>query len=339
MTIEELKNNGWKDLNGNLWNPPIENSWVIYDFETFIDKSGWMYKYLVPGWFINLDCDEWISQVHLKNFLLNNKRDINQYAARFKYNYSEIPKCANPRCNNTVELDTGKLSRGFRKCCSLSCSSHYRWSLDGSKDRMHDSLVTAWNNNPNRRIELSNRNKEGWESMTEEQISEWKSYLSKIKKDWWSSHPEAKLKLSESNKEAWKDPEYRKYMTGILIKGNCGNYNSVKSGIQSYRSGWELQFMTELDKITEVINFISEPFPINYKWLDGSDHLYYPDFLVNTIYKSILVEIKPAFKLNNEINILKFKAGFEYSKSNNYSWLVLSELNWTEKVFNNYFRS
>jgi|TARA_B110000467_G_scaffold157128_1_gene171496 hypothetical protein len=79
----------------------------------------------------------------------------------------------------------------------------------------------------------------------------------------------------------------------INKKKYAGDYNDV-----IYRSLWEKQYMTHLDKSDRVIKWKSEPFPIQYfSEVHHKYKRYYPDFWIKVKtddgVKEILVEIKP----------------------------------------------
>lgn len=74
-----------------------------------------------------------------------------------------------------------------------------------------------------------------------------------------------------------------------------GNVNNI-----IFRSGWELKFMNDLDKLTDVIEWSSEEFFIPYRDpMSGRTRRYFPDFRVKVRDKNtgkirtIVIEIKP----------------------------------------------
>ena len=69
--------------------------------------------------------------------------------------------------------------------------------------------------------------------------------------------------------------------SGTYIPNNPNKYKGTKKII--WRSSWELKFMKYCDREPNIIEWISEPFPISYYLpTDKKWHRYYPDFLVKT---------------------------------------------------------
>jgi hypothetical protein len=61
-----------------------------------------------------------------------------------------------------------------------------------------------------------------------------------------------------------------------------------------YRSSWECRVMTWLDKNPDIVEWGSEEIIIPYKSpVDGRFHRYFPDFIVKTKNKTMIVEVKP----------------------------------------------
>ena len=85
--------------------------------------------------------------------------------------------------------------------------------------------------------------------------------------------------------------------SGTYIPNNPNKYKGTKKII--WRSSWELKFMKYCDREPNIIEWISEPFPISYYLpTDKKWHRYYPDFLVKTRtkdnqHKITMIEIKP----------------------------------------------
>ena len=61
-----------------------------------------------------------------------------------------------------------------------------------------------------------------------------------------------------------------------------------------YRSSWECRVMSWLDKNPDIISWGSEELIIPYKSpVDGKYHRYFPDFIVKTKNKTMIIEVKP----------------------------------------------
>lgn len=88
-----------------------------------------------------------------------------------------------------------------------------------------------------------------------------------------------------------------KYNQGVYKIKNPEKY--VGSKDPTFRSGWELTFMTFCDNNPSIQQWASEPVRIPYKDpLTGKNTVYVPDFLINYIDKNMkthveMVEIKP----------------------------------------------
>jgi len=125
-------------------------------------------------------------------------------------------------------------------------------------------------------------------------------------------------------------------------KGNPGNIQ--------YRSGWELSFMSMLDKNPNVLEWSSEEQAIAYKSpKDNRVHRYFVDFILkmkhpNGKIESMMVEIKPynqvvapkrTPKKNDKaflkevvtwgINQAKWKAALMYAKAKGHNFYVITK--------------
>lgn len=61
-----------------------------------------------------------------------------------------------------------------------------------------------------------------------------------------------------------------------------------------YRSSWECKVMYWLDNNPDIIQWGSEELVIPYKSpVDGKFHRYFPDFIVKTKSKTMIIEVKP----------------------------------------------
>ena len=108
-----------------------------------------------------------------------------------------------------------------------------------------------------------------------------------------------------------------------------------------YDSGWELEFIKymETDVIRQKVKvFDRSRVSIPYKWDDGSDHHYLPDFYIQ--FDSgirIVIEIKPNYLLTaDKVVSWKIKAGKEYFKKKKIQYLILTE---KEMLSNNKIKS
>lgn len=159
-----------------------------------------------------------------------------------------------------------------------------------------------------------------------------------------SIDPKYRKLNSESKRSAWSDPNST-YNSEEFRK----NFGRGKSGVHfserfnksyAYLSLLELCFIKNCELRPEVDDLIYEPFNIEYKWDDGSIHIYKPDFLVlvSNGIKS-LVEIKKSSAVDDECNKLKFKEAVEYSEINGLRFTVLTEFDLTNKGMSKYFNN
>jgi|SRR6056300_212487 hypothetical protein len=112
-----------------------------------------------------------------------------------------------------------------------------------------------------------------------------------------------------------------------------------------YRSSWELNCMTYFDKNPDIIWWASEELIIPYRSpIDGRKHRYFPDFIIKTKNKEVIViEVKPLNqtsapkpqkKLTKKyltevqtwgVNQAKWKAANEYCLDRGWKFTVVTE--------------
>lgn len=109
--------------------------------------------------------------------------------------------------------------------------------------------------------------------------------------------------------------------------GKSGRYLSPKAGDIFYRSSYEKIAYEMLDADETVLAYRPEPFVIKYQDFEGSTRRYRPDVLVSKMNgNSILVEVKPEWRLQEEKTIVKLDAGRNYANQKGWGFEV-----WTEK--------
>lgn len=141
---------------------------------------------------------------------------------------------------------------------------------------------------------------------------------------------------SINTKEKISTTRTAKMLNGDYNHWFCkGIYHSCKSNKDIYyKSSWEKRALEYLDNHQNVLTFIYEPIRILYKAkYETNKRHYIPDLLIT--YKDgnqKLIEIKPSYFIDAEINQAKFKAAQEYCDSKG----ILFEV-WTEKTINNLF--
>lgn len=132
-----------------------------------------------------------------------------------------------------------------------------------------------------------------------------------------------------------------KYAQGKFAIKNMEKYVGKK--LPTYRSSWEMTFMTFCDNNPSVIQWASEPFMIPYRNpLSGKNTIYIPDFLMiyidsNQQKHAELIEIKPLKETTLEsaksvrdraaviLNIAKWTAARAFCQQNGLVFRLVTE--------------
>jgi endogenous inhibitor of DNA gyrase (YacG/DUF329 family) len=128
---------------------------------------------------------------------------------------------------------------------------------------------------------------------------------------------EIREKMSKTRAERIQSGEIHGRLMGTIV--------TTKGGTIKYRSNWEKNHIENLEKDEKVISYIFEPFVLEYTY--DQTRNYIPDILI--FYKDgtkKLVEIKPSYFLDAEINKCKFSAAQKYCDEKGMTFEV-----WTEK--------
>jgi hypothetical protein len=129
---------------------------------------------------------------------------------------------------------------------------------------------------------------------------------------------EVREKMSKTRAERIQSGEIK------LSKGECVFFQKANKEVFA-RSSWEKDYIEKIDEDQNIISAIFEPFVLPYYYDQGRNYI--PDILI--IYKDgtkKLVEIKPSYFLDAEINKCKFAAAQKYCKEKGMIFEV-----WTEK--------
>jgi len=99
-----------------------------------------------------------------------------------------------------------------------------------------------------------------------------------------------------------------------------------------FRSSYEEKALLFLENLRGVVDVDTEAIRIKYEDKEGYTHYYLPDILVKDEKGNCcLIEVKPSYQLEDEVNQLKFRAGVQYSLEHNMKYLI-----WTEDmIFSN----
>lgn len=96
-----------------------------------------------------------------------------------------------------------------------------------------------------------------------------------------------------------------------------------------FRSSWERLLMVYCDKKDEILRWSSEEIRIPYVF-EGKNRSYYPDFWIEFVNKDCnverrIIEIKPHYQRNWDVNKAKWSAATKYAQDNEMSFQVMTE--------------
>ena len=141
---------------------------------------------------------------------------------------------------------------------------------------------------------------------------------------------------------------WKKLHSGKFRPKNISKYKGNSTEI-FYRSGWELRFMSYLDKTPSVLKWSSEEIVVPYKSpIDKRIHRYFPDFWIkikkeNGLTECVLIEVKPKKQLTQPkkpkritrrylsevytfgVNEAKLKAATEYCSDRKWRFKIITE--------------
>ena len=140
-----------------------------------------------------------------------------------------------------------------------------------------------------------------------------------------------------------RNKTYRAPYKGVFRPNNPKKYVGDSRKI-IYRSSWERKFMSYCDRNPDIVEWASEEMFVPYvSPIDKKVHKYYPDFIVKTASKTVMVEIKPKKYLSKpkynqrktkrynteSYNFKKktaiWKAANEYCEDNNIEFKIFTE--------------
>lgn len=132
--------------------------------------------------------------------------------------------------------------------------------------------------------------------------------------------------VTELQRQSMSMAASKRLATSLYTYGRNGYYGSLKAGSIFYRSSYELAAYQILDNDITVTHYEPEPLVIEYVDLIGNARRYRPDILIWKNEKTLLVEIKPLWKLSDPATQIKIEAGKQYAARKGWSFEV-----WTEK--------
>lgn len=286
------------------------------------------YKICLYKWFTGLDEDIYVTQSHLYKHLNDNSKFV-KITPQIYYdvivlgltNINDRPKCE--ICGKISRWDGFK--RGYLKTCSEKCSELLRDS------RMSEQGLKNFHKLQTKESrEKQRESHKGW-SPSEKQ----RKQISQRMKDFYKTPKGLEMRknssrlLSERNIEMMKDKSYYNKRTGGKYK--TGIYHSkVWNKDFNYDSSWEINFIKFFEKQkwqSEIKIFDRCLDSIIYKWDDGTEHRYLPDFYIK--FKSglqVVIELKPANLIEKDPVILaKRIAAKKYFAKRNIKYIILSE--------------
>lgn len=196
-------------------------------------------------------------------------------------------------------------------------------STEEARRRNSEAQLKSYRENPNRAEIQRIRQLERYEN-PEEHIKTSES-IRKVR-----STEESKEKSRKAAIESWNNPSDRRFNSCSNSGKKCYSDSLWETG-KSIRmdSTWELKFFEDCKNNKLVTNLSRCRFFIKY----NNPHKnmisrYLPDFLLNDHY---LIEIKPNYLLDDEVNIAKFNAADVYCRENGLEYVILTE----DYLFNN----
>lgn len=213
------------------------------------------------------------------------------------------------------------LVKGYQLTCNISC----RKDIPGYRDNM--SIIKKGckrpdiigENNPSKRADvrkiLSDRMLGNTITLGRKLSAKQRAEQSERIKNQWIGADKRKLNLVTNHSN---NPSRYKQ----------GKHISTKTGrILNYHSSYELVVYRKLDLDKSVKDYIVEFVAIPYIGVDGKEHHYIPDILVEYIdCRKEIIEVKPEYMLDEPVTILKLNAGSFYANQNGMSFRVMSEI-------------
>ena len=312
----------------------------------------------------------WIERYVSKNFLSRELSKINKtvqnYYDRWILNItvpSQRPRCKARGCSNEVMFQKGidlNYRRGYCHCeshrkevVSLVKSEAGIKRYKNPEERLRQSEISKiTGSNPitkmKRSESMKNRYRDPKERKRQSDISKKSLSRPEVRKKisdkakLRGATPEGKAIKSNSMRKRFSNPLERIKASMKAIQAHLdGKFDNVHKGIGKkcmiyspwenkdiyLDSTWELEFFNICtNKLASLL--IRESVKIKYYDNLRKLHSYSPDFLLNDHY---LIEIKPNYLLDDEVNIAKFNAADIYCRENGLEYVVLTE----DYLFNN----
>lgn len=266
-------------------------------------------EYYIP------ELDKWVNAKRIKIYLSRINMSVQEYYDKYVlyvHDYNDRPKC--PYCGKEclfIEIGKGyRTTCGDPECISKEYTSCQKYSRENNPDR--------WKR----------------QSETVKRLYQDKDYMSKWMKSRkeMNSREDYKKNKKAAMKKMWENP------TEALLSTLSGSHYKDSWVYSPYEnkdihldSSWEQKFFSDIQLDKTVVSVIRPRIPIKYVSPEDNEiHSYFPDFLVEyEDGRKELIEIKPEYKLSNEVVLSKIRAAKEFCKNlDNTVYKVLSESNY-----------
>lgn len=246
---------------------------------------------------------------------------ISQNCKSVKNNYFLCPSCVQRQPKVRDKLVKSATNQWKTKRTKMVES--IRIGNSKPEARINKSIATknAWDD-PNKRESMMDARKPG---------SKYYDYIQSLK-----NNKEYSQMISEKVSNLYLEGKIH-YNKKVRYK--TGWFYSNKSNINIYyRSSLELKYLEFFEVCENIINFIPAPFKIKYIDPEGIIRNYCPDFLVKTINKTYLVEVKPRALFSYYNNLLKFAVAKIYCKENKILFKILTEEHCNKEFVNKFIK-
>ena len=255
-----------------------------------------------------------------------------QYKTQNKKSLYCSTACSNThsKTHDDVELSCKECNKSFirkyihrnKLFCSRSCATIHQnnimYSTDEVRNKISETKKHQYASEAVIHPWLGKKHNED----TKAKLSELKTFEGK----WKGENNPAYGGQSKEVREKMSKTRAERIQSGQIKLSRGENVFFKKANKEVFvRSSWEKQYLQKIDEDENIISAIFEPFIIQYEY--DQKRSYIPDILI--VYADAtkkLVEVKPSYFLDAEINKCKFAAAEKYCKEKGMIFEV-----WTEK--------
>lgn len=147
------------------------------------------------------------------------------------------------------------------------------------------------------------------------------------------------LQDNDMNIKDLKPQAHGRHQQGYLDPRSCKKlFPGISNDLITFRSSWERKYAYYCESNPNIKHWGSECIQIPYILYDGTQHTYYPDFLIETVDGTkIVVEIKPSAECRRPINengylwnaytknMCKWAAAKKFCQDRNMQFRILTE--------------